>query len=78
MQKPIMYSLQYLYIVTGVFNIPFNTIALVENLEPLYITRKLITDQNGNLNRSKLLVARCLAVIGFALVTLISDNITRI
>lgn len=78
LERPFMYSLQFFYIVTGMFNIPFNTISLCENLEPIAFTRKFITDENGKLHRMKLLVVRILSLVVFTLITLLSDNVTRI
>ena len=67
------------YMITAVFGILFNSITVIENLEPIAVTRKQLTNSdNGSLNSNKVLFYRMLLVILSVGVTLISDNFNRI
>ena len=75
--SPVMNSLGYIFCATCIFNIPFNIIALIENLEALPALRKFFMT-NGDISRVKVTLARIFAIVLSMAVTLITDNIARI
>lgn len=76
--RPLMYSLGLVFSVTGIFNISYNVIVVVENLEALPSTRKIMLDESGRLSGKKIAICRIVAVLQSMCVTLISDDFTRI
>ena len=72
--RPIFYSFSFIYLITGVFLIPYNCIVTSENFERINLGYFSMKDENGEFNRFNIFLSRMfIFLLSLVLVLVFSD-----